>query len=498
MSTATLSAAVSPRSAQAHASTFSNKKRKIAVLVVALAFIMDLVDITIVNIAIPSIQTALHASYASIQWLVAGYALTFALLLITGGRMGDVFGYKKLFLIGVSGFMFASLLSGVAWNPEVLVAGRLFQGAMAALMVPQVLSVVQLLYKPEERLAINNMFGGISALATTLGAVFGGLLIKANIAGLDWRVIFLINVPISLLALILGGKYLPNGKSAHPLKLDLVGTGSIVAALGLLIFPLIQGRELGWPVWTFAMMAASAPVLGLFTWWQRRKARTDGSPLIMPTLFKHRSFSAGLATSLLTSATMACFALTFTLMLQLGLGFSPVHTALTGLFIPVGFMATMGLLGKSVIPKLGRWSPTIGATIMGLGIWAVSLIANNVGDSLSTWQLAPALLVMGIGMGMMFGTLMAFTLSNVDTREAGSASGALNAVQQVGGAIGIALIGAVFFGQLALSTNPTAANFAAAFRQGAWLELGLLALCIGLTFFLPRRIAPNAYQPPSM
>src|SRR6478736_5847968 len=179
--------AAAPMSAQDHAATFSKRGRTIALVVVAFAFVMDLLDNTIVNVAIPSIQANLGASYTTIQWLVAGYALAFALLLITGGRMGDVYGYRKVFMWGVAGFTVASLLSGLAWSPLVLVIARLLQGAMAALMVPQVMSMMQVMYPPEERGQVNGLFGGMAGIAASLGPVIGGLLIKANIFGLDWR-----------------------------------------------------------------------------------------------------------------------------------------------------------------------------------------------------------------------------------------------------------------------------------------------------------------------
>jgi MFS family permease len=224
-------------SAQENAAAFTSKRRTIALVIVALAFVMDLLDSTIVNIAIPSIRTNLAASYSAIQWIVAGYSLAFALLLVTGGRMGDVFGYKKLFLIGIGGFTLASLLSGVSHDSAMLITARVLQGSMAALMVPQVMSLMQVMYKPEERGGINGLLGGLGGLSATLGPIVGGLLIKANLFNLDWRPIFLINVPIGLFGLFAAIKYLPNGKSSHPLKLDFVGTFIIMIALLLLIFP---------------------------------------------------------------------------------------------------------------------------------------------------------------------------------------------------------------------------------------------------------------------
>lgn len=485
--TATIPAAP-PVSAHAHASTYSDRWRKIALLVVALAFVMDLMDATILNIALPTIQNTLHAGAAALQWMAAGYTLTFALLLITGGRMGDVFGYKKLFLIGVLGFMVSSLLVGVSWSPQSLIVARLVQGAMAALMVPQVLSIVQLLYKADERVAVNGMLGGLSVLATTLAPIVTGLLIKANIGGLSWRPIFLINIPICLAALVLAMKYLPNGKSQHPLTIDVAGTLMVALAIGLLVFPLIQGHEYGWPTWAFVMMAVSVPVFGVFAYWQRRKARVGDSPLVIPALFKHRSFSVGLTINLLVFATMACFALTFTLVLQLGHGFSAIRTVLTALFITIGILPTIGLLSKKVIPALGRWSLTLGAAVMALGTAAAGILVTSAGTDLSTWRLGPALLVIGCGMGLIFAPLMPFILSNVDPQDAGSASGTANAVQQVGGALGIGLIGVVFFGQLA-----SRADYDQAFGRGVWLQLVLLVVCVVLSFFLPRRIAAEAY-----
>ncbi|HVQ44076.1 MAG TPA: MFS transporter [Candidatus Saccharimonadia bacterium] len=424
------------------------KHRKIAMFVVALAFIMDLLDSTIVNIAIPSIQANLGASYTTIQWLIAGYALSFALLLITGGRMGDVFGYRKVFMWGVAGFTVASLLSGVAWTPVVLVVARLLQGAMAALMVPQVMSMMQVMYPPEERGQVNGLFGGMAGIAASLGPVVGGLLIKANIFGLDWRPIFLINIPVGVFAFWAARKYLPAGKSAHPLKLDLVGTGIVMVALTLIVFPLIEGRELGWPAWTFWSMAASLPAFALFAWWQMRKQRVDGSPLVLPALFAKRSFSLGLLTNVVFEGVMIGYFLISTLMLQVGLGYSVVKAALTGIPTSIGIAVTFAVLAPVVIPKLGRYSMTLGTFVMSSGLIYLAWVMNHFGLATSPWVIAPGLVPIGVGMGLIMMPVFAVVLNDVDHNHAGSASGVLNAVQQLGGAIGVAAIGVVFFGQL--------------------------------------------------
>ena len=452
-------------SAQEHAAGFSHKMRNVALTIVSLAFVMDLLDNTIVNVAIPTIRDNLGASYAAIQWIVAGYALTFATLLVTGGRMGDVYGYKKVFIWGVAGFTLASLLSGVAANPTMLIAARLVQGACAALMVPQVMSLMQVMYKPEERGGINGLFGMLGGMAASLGPVVGGLLIKWNVFSLDWRPIFLINVPVGLFALFAGVKYLPNGKSPHPLRLDLLGTSFIVAAIFLLTYPLIQGRELGWPAWSLWMMAGSLPLFGLFAWWQRRKERTDGSPLVLPSLFRNRGFGAGLGINMIFEMAMIGFFLTFTLLLQIGFGFSAVHAALTGLPVAFGIAFTMALAGEKVVPKLGRYALVVGTSVMALGLISTLLIVHRYTLAVRSWQLIPTLLLVGVGMGFVFGSLFAAVLNGVDARHAGSASGTLNAVQQVGGAIGVAVIGVIFFGQLSSSAPTSFAKAEPALRQ---------------------------------
>jgi MFS family permease len=310
------------------------------------------------------------------------------------------------------------------------------------------MSLMQVMYKPEERSGINGLFGGLGGLAATLGPVVGGLLIKANLLHLDWRPIFLINVPIGIFGLLAAIKYLPDGKSKHPLKLDFIGTLIIMLALLLLVFPLIQGREYNWPTWSFIMMVASLPLFWLFVRWQRHKADTDGSPLILMSLFRNRSFSVGLAVNLIFEMAMIGFFLTFGLSLQIGLGFSPIHAALTGVPLAIGVGGTMATLGNSILPKIGRYALAIGSAVMGIGMSIVAVVIYHYGLSMHSWQLIPGLIIMGTGMGCVFGGLFAAVLNGVDPSHAGSASGTLNAFQQLGGVIGVAVIGVIFFGQL--------------------------------------------------
>ena len=269
-------------SAATIARRLSSSQRTLALTVVALAFVMDLLDSTIVNVAIPSMQTSLGFSSTTTQWIVAGYYLTFAILLTTGGRLGDVFGYRRLFLVGVAGFTLASVLCGATSVPMLLIVGRLVQGAMAALMVPQVTSLIQILYAPEERMKAMGVFGILGGLSAVLGPVIGGVIIHANLFGLLWRPIFLINVPVGIVALAGGIIALPSGKSGHPLRVDVPGICYLSAALLLLLAPLIEGRELHWPVWmailpVVALFPAIAFILHI-----RRRSIEDGSALVVP------------------------------------------------------------------------------------------------------------------------------------------------------------------------------------------------------------------------
>nr|AIA18646.1 Major Facilitator Superfamily [uncultured bacterium]AIA19050.1 Major Facilitator Superfamily [uncultured bacterium] len=453
------------QTAMHHARKLTDKQKKIALLIVAFAFVMDLLDSTIVNIAIPSIQVNLGASYSTIQWLIAGYSLTFALLLITGGRLGDVYGYKKLFMIGVGGFTAASLLAGIAPNAGFLVAARLAQGAMAALMVPQVMSLMQVMYEPKERVGVMGMFGMLGGLAASLGPIVGGLIIKANFFGWDWRPIFLINLPVGIFALVAGAKFLPEGKSPHPLHVDVKGTLLIILALSMFVFPLIEGRDLGWPLWSIGMLAASIPVFAIFGWYEVRKDRRDKSALIVPALFKIKTFISGLGLNVLVESLMVGYFLTFTLVLQAGLGYSPLKAALTGVPTAVGMTIGFTVLGQKLMARYGRAVISMGATIFGAGLVGVAWVFTHYTLTTHPWQFSLPLLLLGIGLSLIMIPMFSAALQDVDPGHAGAASGALNAVQQVGAAVGIAIIGVIFFGQLSSGATKSFAQIVPEMRQ---------------------------------
>ncbi len=434
----------------------SDPRRWIALIVLLLAAVLDLVDVTVVNVAIPTIQRDLGASYEAIQWVLASYTLAFALGLITGGRLGDIFGRKRVFLVGVVGFALGSALCGLAPSPEMLVASRVLQGAMAAVMIPQVLSIIQASFPPGERGAAFGAYGAVAGLASAGGPLIAGVLIQGELLGLGWRPIFLVNVPVGLLALVAAALVVRESRSEHPLRLDLTGVVIMTVGLLLLVYPLVEGRNLGWPAWTLASMGASVPVLILFAFWERRKARKDGSPLVPPALFRERAFVAGLLVNLIFFLGVGSFFFVLALHLQIGLGFTPLHAGLSILPFSLGGVVASGI-SVQLAPKAGRWVLAAGALLMAGGMAGLILAFSLFGTGTGSWEVLPALLVAGFGMGLILPPLADVILAGVPTDDAGAASGVLSSTNQLGSAIGVAIIGVVFFGLLA-SQAPASAD----------------------------------------
>ena len=443
----------------------ADPRRWLTLTILLLAAFMNLLDVSIVNIAIPSIQRDLHASYADVQWALAGYTLAYALVLITGGRLGDTFGRKRLFLIGVTGFTIMSALCGAAQSPGQLIAFRVVQGAMGAIMVPQVLAVIQVIFPPAERIKALAGFGVTAGLGTISGPLIGGLLIQHNLFGLDWRTIFLINVPVGIIAVATSAVLVRESRAPSPPKLDPVGAGLVSAALLLLLYPLVQGRQLGWPAWTFVSMAASVPVFALFVWYERAKERRDGSPLVPMRLFGERGFSAGMAIAVTFFMGIASFGLVLTLFLQLGLGFTPLHAGLTFLPFSVGVLISSGAAAR-LAPRFGRGVTMAGALIIASGMAGIIATTHHYGPAVTTWELVPSLVGVGLGLGAVIAPLADVVLARVPQQDAGAASGVFNTGLQLGNSIGIALIGVIFFGIIGSQSGPAASAVAPALRSG--------------------------------
>ena len=440
-------------------------RRWLTLVVLLLAAFMNLLDISIVNIAIPSIQRDLHATYADVQWALAGYTLAYALVLITGGRLGDTFGRKRLFLIGVAGFTLMSALCGAAQSPAMLISSRVAQGVFGAIMIPQVLSVIQVIFPAGERIKALAAFGVTAGLGTVSGPLLGGLLTQHNLFGLGWRPIFLINVPVGILAIAGSAVLIRESRAPRPPRFDPVGVALISAALLLLLYPLVQGRQLGWPAWTFAAMAASVPILAVFVAYERRKDRRDGSPLVQLGLFRQRAFAVGISIAVTFFLGITSFALILTLFLQIGLGFAPLHAGLTFLPFSGGVLIASGAAAR-LAPKFGRGVTMTGALIMVAGMTGLIATVHHFGGAVTTWDMVPALVVAGLGMGTVLAPLADILLSGVQPQDAGSASGIFNTSLQLGASIGVAVIGVIFFGLLGTQSATSAATVGPQLRTG--------------------------------
>jgi EmrB/QacA subfamily drug resistance transporter len=430
-------------------------KRWAALLVLLVSAFMDLLDATIANVAAPSMQRELGAGYSAIQWVLVGYQLAFALMLILGGRLGDIYGRKKMFLVGVTGFTLASLAAGLAQEPWQLVTARVLQGAFSGVMVPQVLSIIHVTFSDKERGTAFALHGLVGGLAATLGLALGGLMVQWNLFGLDWRLIFLVNVPVGLVGLFYGSKVITESKAPQALRLDTLGVVLATVGMVLLVFPLLQGRELGWPFWGHVSMAASVPVLAAFVLWQRAKTRKDGSPLVELGLFRTRSFSSGLAVNLIFYTGMGMFTIGWTLYMQIGQGWSPMRAGLTSLPFCIGAFLTATSSVMILVPRFGRTAMQAGALVLVVGLGAYIWVAGEYGSEVTSWHTAIPLFLIGLGFGTVATPLPLIVTSEVPHQDAGSASGLVNTNTQLGFALGGALVSVVFFGGLVGTTGAT-------------------------------------------
>ena len=454
--------------------------------VILIAMFMAGFGIWAVNVAAPSLQRDLHVSDAALQLIVGGYAFMYASGMVTGGRLGDLFGYKRLFLIGVVTFALASLACGLAPSAGVLVVFRLVQGLTGAVMVPQVVALITASFPARERSRALGWYGATMGLGFVSGQILGGGLIQANIFGLGWRAVFLVNVPVGIAAVIVATIVVPRARSHRRPRLDPLGAVGVSGGLALALVPLTLGRDEGWPVWTWVALAAALPVLAATTVWERRLSRRGGEPLLDLTLFRDRAFSAGLLLNFAALFFFGSFMFVLTLLLQSGLGLSPLHAGIVNLPLALTFIA-MTLLGARAAARLGPRSITLGAAFATLGVVALALTAMHDGGQLTGWETAPATGLIGIGQGLMVPSLMGAVLSHVRPEQAGAAAGVLTTTQQFAIASGVAVIGAVFY--QVIGGVPSRASFVSGLTVVAWVDAAILVIAAGLTFLLPRRPA---------
>ncbi|WP_035750198.1 MFS transporter [Arthrobacter sp. 35W] len=465
----------------------TGRARSIALISLFLASFMELLDATIVNVALPQIETSLGAQNAELQWMVASYTLALAIGLITGSRLGDIYGRKKIFITGLVVFTLASVLCGMAMNPEMLIASRALQGFASAAMIPQVLSSLQVMYKPAERAGAMAGFSALAGVAAVSGPIVGAILTDANIFGWGWRTIFFVNVPVGIFAVICAIRFVPESVAPKRHKLDIPGVVVLAVGMFAILYPLTMGREEGWPLWTWLCLGAGILVLVGFVVLQHREEKNGGEPLVKVSLFKNRSFAAGIALMFLFFIPMNGFFLIQTLFLQLGLGYSILTAGLT--MIPFSVMVPIlaGLSAAILAKKIGRVVLQLGPLVLAAGFVVLIFTVQAAGGDVTPWHLIAGLALSGAGFGMVVAPVGIFVLSEVPTHSAGSASGLFNTTSQLSGALGVAIVGTLFFDNLTRSTATSkAAVFVDGFTSTMWIMAAGLVLAAIAASFLPR------------
>ena len=432
-----------------------------AALVVLLtgAFLAPL-DFFIVNVAMPSIRAGLHASPDEVQLVISGYAVVYAVLLITGGRLGDIFGRKTIFLAGLAGFALASAFCGLAWSPTTLILARLLQALTAAAMAPQALASVHALFPPRERARALSIYGVTIGLSSAAGQLLGGALVGADLDGLGWRLIFLINLPISLVAFVAAFPLVRQTRGQHRPRLDVGGVLLSSLALTAFVLPLVEGRERGWPWWTVALLLSTPVLVEAFRRYEIRLAKVGGDPLIAMDVLQSPGLLRGLG-AIVTLYAMAAFFLTYSIYLQSGLGFTAFQAGLAIVPFSAGFLA-----GSTFSPRIARWlgsaTPSLGFCCSASGLLATAGLAVwFAGDGTPPWALlAPALVLIGLGMGTTMPTMFRVIVERVEPHRAGLVGGMVNSTLQVSAALGVAVLGGVFFTKLGAGTGAVAISHA--------------------------------------
>ena len=458
-----------------------------ALIVLLTGAFLPAFDFFVVNVALPAMHTELGARPEDLELVVAGYGLAFAILLITGGRLGDLYGRKRLFIIGMVGFTIASALCGLATSPAVLIASRVLQGLTAALMNPQVLAIIRVTFPEGERARAIGYFGTTLGLASIAAQLVGGALIQANIAGLGWRPIFLVNVPVGAVALFFAGRTLRESRAQGRPTLDLGGIFLVTLTLVLLVYPLVEAGGLGWPWWTIGMVFASVPTLALFVIYEWHLQNRGRSPLVSMRLFRDPGFSLGLLMAATFFSGLAAFFMGITIFLQQGFGYGPLAAGLVFVAFGIGFVAA-SLQSSRVSRRIGPLTISLGTAMMGSGLLAIVALAVRAhGAPINLLVLWPVLIWYGCGQGFALPTLVASVVgsSSIPPQEAGAASGVFTMVQQVAFALGVAVIMGVYFNVLGAGTAP--ADYERALAVALSCNIGLMTLTCLLAFFLPRR-----------
>ncbi|MEU1075939.1 MULTISPECIES: MFS transporter [unclassified Streptomyces] len=453
----------------------------IALLVLLTAELMNMLDQSVVLTALPAIQELTGAGPVAVQWLTTAYSLPVAVGLITGGRLGDIFGRRRILLIGTIVFTAASLLCGLATGPGVLIGARLLQGVGVAVMIPQVLATMHVTFEGQNRSKAFGLYGAVLAIANVLGPVLGGVLTQADLFGLSWRPIFLVNVPVGLAVLLFGRTFIPESTVRTAGRLDVAGMLLSGLAIVLVLFPLTEGHAHGWPLWCFVMLAAGVVVLGVFL--RRQRRRQDEAPLVTLSLFRVRQFSGGMAADLLHGLLCGLFFMTWTLYLQRGLGLSPLEAAVAFVLLSVGELGGATVAAKTA-GRFARRLPQTGTLIAAAAMVTYGLQVDSRQADLTLLAMTAPVVLIGFGLGMVSGPLTDLSLARVPHEDAGSASGLFNTAIHLGIALGTALTAVVFFAVTGGSRDGAVNRDA--FVTVLWWASGLLVLMWALMFCLPK------------
>lgn len=457
-------------------SSVADPRRWLALPILLIGAFLPVLDFNVVNLALPAIRHSLGASSSDVQFVISAYAATYAVFLITGGRLGDLFGRRRMFMLGVAGFTLASLLCGTAWSPSALITGRILQGLTATVMAPQVLASIRVLFPAAEQARALAFYGATFGLANICGQLLGGVLVSTHPFGFAWQAIFLINLPIGVVALVGSAIVLRDSRAERAQKLDLGGVALLSLTLGLLVYPLVEGREEGWPAWMLAMLALCPVALFAFVRLEARLSTRGGDPLVALQLFRNSRFAAGLVMAL-AFYMLSAFYLTFAVYLQSGQHRSAMEAGIATLPFAVGYFVS-SLFSSPVMQRLGIRALVLGFVLQVIGFGGAMLAINQVLPN----GLELSLVVAGIGFGVVMPSLIKAVLGAVDQHHAGLASGVVISTLQIGAALGVAVIGGVFYS--ALGTIPTAAAYTHAFTIALGFNVGLLALCALLSLSL--------------
>ncbi|MFE2427230.1 MFS transporter [Streptomyces sp. NPDC059373] len=404
---------------------------------------LPLIDFFIVNVALPAISSDLHASAAVLELVVAGYGVAYAVLLVLGGRIGDTFGRRRLFLAGMAAFGLTSLACGLAPNAWTLVAARVAQGAAAALMMPQVLATIHSATRGKRHAKALSLYGATAGLSMVAGQILGGVLVAANIAGTDWRAVFLVNVPVALVGLVLAVRTVPETRSAHPTPIDGPGTALLAVSLVTLLAPLTEGRAAGWPLWTWVSLAIFPFAAYAFYAVERRADRAGRTPLVPPSLFELPGMRRALPMVLPFSIGFGGFMFVIAVALQEGLHYGPVAAGLALAPMATAFFVA-SLAGPRLIGRYGSRVVTVGGLLQAAGVAVLAVTVARSWSDLTVLDLVPGVILAGFGQGLQLPLLMRLVLTGVPAERAGVGSGVMVTTQQSALALGVATLGTLF------------------------------------------------------